>query len=262
MTERSSGFQGSPDELELAALSLREKREREHAPGEAERLDKLAQKFELAAADARARAAEVPEARGRAVSFAGRHLARWVLQLTIVALVGSALIAIAGLLTGSFGEVEGRVLLGVASVWLCGLAFLAGVRGAASGSLVARGVGYAAQVLALCTLVFSLGLIGWWDGVDESVGRAFWFVAILAGTSAHASYLLGRRAARDRVDSLIVGGTLFALAVVAALLGSLAVNAYDDPSTGFWRAFAVFAVLLTLGNFLLPVLARLRRAPA
>ena len=64
------------------------------------------------------------------------------------------------------------------------------------------------------------------------------------------------------MDTLVVGGTLAALALVATMLALLAVDVFDDPSTGYWRAFAVGAVLLALGNFLLPVLARLRRAHA
>jgi hypothetical protein len=260
MTDRGRRFEGTPDEFELAALALREKLERDRATGGAEPLEGLARRFELAAADARTPTAEVAKPGGRAVSFAGRHLARWVLQLTIVALVVSALIAIVGVLTGDFGEIEGRVLLGVAAIWLCGLAFLAGVRGAASRSLVGRGVGYAAQLLALCTLVFALVLIGWWHEVHDAVIRGFWFIALLAGASAHASYLLGRRTPRDRVDTVIVGGTLAALSVVAAMLGLFLIDVFGSPSTGFWRVFAVFAVLLTLGNLLLPVLARLRRS--
>jgi hypothetical protein len=239
----------SADDYGHAARALREKSERE---GGSEAMLELASRFENAAAER----SPAPVAES-ATRLGGHRLGRLVLWLTVGALVLSALFAIGGLLGGDFGEGEARILLAVLSIWAFALSFLAGVRAAASVERAARLSGLATQVLAAASLVFSLALIAVWDGLDEAVVRGFWTVVIVTGSSTHTSFLLGWKR-DDPPVRLVVVASLGVLAVLTALLLALSIGVIDDVGHGYARAIGVFAVLLTLGDLLLPVLGRLR----
>lgn len=250
-------FSGNSRAFERAAEALREKYERDRAAGDpdARASLELASKFDAAAARARTREQErtVPPDRP---TFAGHRLGRLVLWLTVGALVFAALLAIGALLGGDLGETEGRILLAVLSLWVFSLAFLGGARAAASDSQAGRLVGQFAQALAAVALVFSLAMIAVWDGSGEAAVRGYWSVVILSGASTHAALLLGSR--RDEVLRPLVVGTLCILGILAALL-LLASSGVVDESQGYAKATGVFAVLLALGDLLLPVVSRLQR---
>ena len=240
------------DDLELAAEALREKAGR--GGEDAGRARSLAAAFEHEAA--RRHPQERPGRRG----FAGKRFGPLVLWLTIGALVLSALISIVGLLTGSFSEAEGRVLLGVVSIWVFSLAFLAGVRAWDRGGATAV-VGRATQALAAVSLAFSLALIVAWSATNEGLDRGFWGLLVITLCAAHASFLLGWDTRRDRSIRAVLVASLLTAGVLAALLMAV-VAGYDDPGGGFWRAVGVFAILTALGDLVLPVLSRLRLSAA
>ena len=184
-----------------------------------------------------------------------KDLRRLVSTLVIGSFSLAALIGIVTLLRGGeFGDTESHVLLttlivGVESVAvLCYLAVLdhrlaiVGLAGGASSLL--------ATALAL-----------WLTWGDDSSGAWDTFgVAVTIATSlAQASLLLALTSNKGLGPG--VGGTLLAIAVVAAMI---VLPIVDDPDLGdsYWRAFGVVAILDVLGTVVLIAVGVFRKRPA
>jgi hypothetical protein len=180
-----------------------------------------------------------------------RTFRRVAIVVIIVSLSITALIGIATLLTGSFGETQGRIMLttliiGAASVVaLCDLAVL-GRRVWAVGV-----AGLCAAMLALITALFLV----WGDGSSEVLVKTSGLAAIAAASIAHASLLLPLA---ERRRALVRTGLLITVALIALLLVLLYVAILSDGdvwSDGYAKLVGTVAILDVLGTIVLPVVS-------
>ncbi|MFD6053899.1 hypothetical protein [Agromyces sp. NPDC060279] len=189
-------------------------------------------------------------------------------RAAIVALVVSisltAVVGIVVLLTGDFGEVQGRVLTttllvaGFSTVALCHLAV--------AGRPV-RLVGFVGLAVSAIALVIGLVLI-WmpWDAWNDGSGELWrWFgvAGVLALSLAHANLLLLLAGRRHPVVRAAMAVTLAAIALVALLVILPILSDGRIPGDGgwdaYWRWFGVVAIVDALGTIVLPVVGLLLR---
>ena len=187
-----------------------------------------------------------------------RTLQRSALRILLASLAVSALMGCFALLREEFGEIEGKLLLSVFTVFgasattlACGLAWERGRLG------VVPPLG-----IALSLFGFLLLLFGIWvepDLEDDWLWRAFFTEMTFAFAATHASLIavfgMGRR-------YRAVFSSAYGLNVLAVLLTLAAVWAEDGPGDEFWRVYGAVFVLLTAVTIAIPVLRRLAGAPA
>ena len=187
-----------------------------------------------------------------------RTLQRGALRVLLASLAVSALMGCVALFRAEFGEIEGKLLLSVFTVFgasattlACGLAWERGRLG------VVPPLG-----IALCLFGFLLLLFGIWvepDIEDDWLWRAFFTEMTLAFAATHASLVavfgMGRR-------HQAVFATAYGLNVFAVLLTLAALWAEDGPGDEFWRVYGAVFVLLIAVTIAIPVLRRLAGAPA
>lgn len=178
----------------------------------------------------------------------------------------AAVVGIIALLSGDFGETQGRIvfttlLLGATSITaLCHLAIA---------DRAMRIVGFVGLAASAVSLITGLVLI-WRDWNDEGFDdwlKAFLTAGIIAVSFAHANLLLllaGRRRAVIRIGLMI---TLVMIAIVAIMIILPIVSEGEIPGVGneesYWRLFGVVGILDVLGTVVVPVLAIfVRDAPA
>jgi hypothetical protein len=172
-------------------------------------------------------------------------------------LSASALLAIAILLVGRFGRVEGRILGSTALLGGYGLVALPAV------VLLdqARNRGLAAVNVALSTIAAALALASVWGLSDtEAMGKSVGTATILAFAAAQTSALAARRQERD-------AGIVRRLFAASCATGSLAAGAgtalfWAQPNGAtYLRFLGALVVLDLLLVALQPVLARARPTP-
>ncbi|MGH3127909.1 MAG: hypothetical protein ACRDPX_08315 [Gaiellaceae bacterium] len=180
---------------------------------------------------------------------------RLLLSAVAGVLTLTALLAIAILLFGSFGETEGRILGTTIFLALFGLLSLP----AAILLDQKRLPGLAALLFALSVAGFALATAGIWIGdPPEAFGKLTATVIAFGIAAAQTGALVARR----REDDTLLLRVLFAgstsLAFMLAALGSTAIWAEVDSQL-FLRTFGAAVVLDVLLVALQPVLALLRR---
>ncbi|ANJ27911.1 hypothetical protein [Agromyces aureus] len=193
-------------------------------------------------------------------------------RLAIVVLVASlsitAVVGIVTLLSGEFGEVQGRVLsttlliAGASILALCHLTVVA---------RPARIVGLIGLGASAVVLVIGLVLIWtpWYDnggGWPSELWRWFGITSIVAVSLAHANLLLQLSGRRRRAVRTALWITLAAITIVALMLIIPILSDWRIPGDNgdtYWRWFGVVAIVDALGTIVLPVVALLvREQPA
>ena len=184
----------------------------------------------------------------------------------IVSFSLAAVVGIIALLSGDFGETQGRIIL---MTLLLGATSITALCHLAIADRAMRIVGFVGLAASSVTLITGLVLI-WrdWDspGFDQWF-KAFATAGILAVSFAHANLLLllaGRRRSVIRVGLMI---TLVMIASVAIMVILPILSEGDIPGVGneewYWRLFGVVGILDVLGTVVVPVLAIfVRDAPA
>lgn len=184
----------------------------------------------------------------------------------IVSFSLAAVVGIIALLSGDFGETQGRIVL---TTLLLGATSITALCHLAIADRAMRIVGFVGLATSGATLITGLVLI-WrdWDspGFDQWF-KAFATAGIIAVSFAHANLLLllaGRRRPVIRYGLMI---TLVMIATVAIMVILPILSEGDIPGIGneewYWRLFGVVGILDVLGTVVVPVLAIfVRDAPA
>lgn len=184
----------------------------------------------------------------------------------IVSFSLAAVVGIIALLSGEFGETQGRILLTTVLLGATSITALCHLAIADRAMRVVGVVGLAASSVALVT---GLVLI-WrdWDspGFDDLL-KAFATAGVVAVSFAHANLLLLLAGRRRLVIRIGLAVTLVMIAAVAVMLilPILSEGEIPGPRNGetYWRLFGVVGILDVLGTVVVPVLAIfLRDAPA
>ncbi|GAA1941471.1 hypothetical protein [Agromyces allii] len=193
-----------------------------------------------------------------------RGYRRTAIVVLVASLSITAVVGIVTLLSGEFGEVQGRVLgttlliAGASILALCHLTVVA---------RPVRLVGFIGLGASAVVLVIGLVLIWtpWYDnggGWPAELWRWFGITSIVAVSLAHANLLLQLSGRRRRAVRIALWITLAAIAVVAVLLVIPLLTDWkipgDDGET-YWRWFGVVAIIDALGTVVLPVVALLVR---
>lgn len=176
----------------------------------------------------------------------------------IVSFSLAAIVGIIALLSGDFGETQGRIVL---TTLLLGATSITALCHLAIADRAMRIVGFVGLAASTVTLVAGLVLI-WrdWDspGFDEWL-KVFATAGIIAVSFAHANLLLllaGRRRAVIRIGLM---ATLAMIAIVAIMIILPILSEGDIPGVGneewYWRLFGVVGILDVLGTVVVPVLA-------
>ncbi len=174
----------------------------------------------------------------------------------------AALVGIVTLLTATFGEVQGKIILttllvaGFSITALCHLAvFGRALR-------IVGFVGVAMSALALATgTVLIWGSWDNWSSVWENVLKYFAVFAVLAVSLAHANLLLLLEERKSPIlrTGLFVTVGLIALLALLIILPIVTDGRIPGDNDSYWRVVGVVAILDALGTIVLPVLARFGR---
>ncbi len=174
----------------------------------------------------------------------------------------AAAAAVLALLTGSFDEIDVRVVL--SSV---GFAFLSAT--ASSGASLRLRSAEHLRLLGLATLgvsiaAFGLLLVGLWTNIDdwgsEGLWRSFGCAAVLAVAGSHACLVLAARRRTDSDTVQLLAGTSLVLGVFDAVGALLPITGLiDDVTDAAARMFGTGLVLLLLTSVLPPILRRIER---
>ena len=178
----------------------------------------------------------------------------------------AALVGIIALLSGDFGETQGRIILTTLVMGATSITALCHLAIADRAMRVVGFVGLAASGLALVT-----GLVLIWRDWN-SPGFDVWFkvfatAGVLAVSFAHANLILLLAGRRRRVIRIGVIVTLVMIAAVATMIILPIVSDGQIPSyeneEWYSRLFGVVGILDALGTVVVPVLAIfLKDAPA
>lgn len=188
---------------------------------------------------------------------------RAAIVFIIVSLGIAALFGIVTLLTGSFGEIQGKILL--TTLLMAGFSITALCHLAVVGRAL-RVVGFVG--IGVSVLAFITGaLLIWrswdnWNDTWEATLKAFAVFAILAASFAQANLLLLLAERRNPAVRIGLFATIGFIALVALLVILPIVTDGEVPGQhgeGYWRAFGVIAILDVLGTIVIPVLGRFLR---
>ena len=160
----------------------------------------------------------------------------------------AALVAIATVLSGDFGETEGKIFATLATTFAAGSMLLAGL--ACLGRGVSRPLGVAGIVLACAGFVLWSAQI--WGEFD---GDGFW--KLLGVLTAWALALLVASTTRLMLESpsLVRRVYPFTAAAAAGAALVLTVMVLREQGDG-WQLFAILLILALLGEALAPILER------
>jgi len=195
-----------------------------------------------------------PEA-GRQDAGGIRSFRRAAVVAVIVSLSITAIIGIVTLLGGSFGEVQGKVMLSTLVVGAYSIALLADL--AVAGREV-RWVGYAGILVSSVCAIAALLLI-WADfgGTEsEPIRKTFWVTLVLAGSLAQVNLLLLLARRRHPAVRWGLWATIGLAVVLAVLLLLLILTDGEVGSENYARLLGVVAILDVLGTIVVPVLSR------
>lgn len=185
-----------------------------------------------------------------------RGLRRAAIVVVIVSLLLAGVLGIVALLSGEFGETQGRILLTTLAVAAFGLTALCHL---AIASHRFRVVGYIGIAASVAALIPALVLIWSWFDLSESTGdwfRALGVLTILAVTLAQANLLLRSASSTRRIVHVGLTITLAAAAIVAIMLWLPILTEGEIPGsdTGYWRFFGVIAIVDVIGTIAVPII--------
>ena len=206
----------------------------------------------------RAPTAELPAAPARTSRIRGAR--RTAVILIVASLSLTAIIGIITLLSGDFGEIQGKTMLTTLVIALASVTALCHLAVVGRPVRIVGFVGLAASGIALV-----LGLTAIWitwntadgDFVRELI-RWFGITGIIALSFAHANLLLLLSARRHTVVRVALGATLVAIAIVATMLIVPILTDFDVPGPNddtYWRVFGVVAIIDALGTIVVPIVA-------
>ncbi|WP_100814311.1 hypothetical protein [Microbacterium lacus] len=185
-----------------------------------------------------------------------RGLRRAAIVVVIVSLLLAGVLGIVALLSGDFGETQGRILLTTLVVAAFGLTALCHL---AIASHRFRLVGYIGIAASVAALIPALVLIWSWFDLSESTSdwfRALGVLTILAVTLAQANLLLRSASSTRRIVHIGLTITLVAAAIVAIMLWLPILTEGDIPgsNTDYWRFFGVIAIIDVIGTIAVPII--------
>jgi hypothetical protein len=166
----------------------------------------------------------------------------------------AALIAVATVLVGSFGETEGKIFATMGATFVAGSTLLAGV--ALLERDDARVLGYAAAIVAVCAFVLWTEQI-WVQHDSSAYGRALGAVAVWAVAALLAC--VARLMTRSKRLRRTLFRATFAATAGAAVTATVLVARQNGDG---WQLLAVLLILALLGETLTPILDRLERTRA
>jgi hypothetical protein len=160
----------------------------------------------------------------------------------------AALVAIAAVLGGAFGDTQERILVTCGIAFVCGAATLAGL------ACIDRGV---MPAVAWGTVVLGVASFAVWTGAawKEGTSDAYWKLAGILGVWMLAALVVATLrllTSSPRLLSTVVPAT-WASAVLAAAVSTQMILAEDE---GPWKLEVVLVILTALGYALTPVLQR------
>lgn len=195
-----------------------------------------------------------------------RGLRRITVVAIIVSLSLTALVGIVTLLTATFGELQGKVVLTtllVAAFSITALCHLA-VVGRALRVVGWVGIGMSGVALIL-GVVLIWGSWASWNEIWDDVLKAFATASIIAVSLAHANLLLllaERRSPVLRVALFVTVGLIGLLALLIILPIVTDGEIPGDNAEPYFRVLGVVAILDALGTIVLPVINRVTRGSA
>jgi hypothetical protein len=166
----------------------------------------------------------------------------------------AALVAISAILSGAFGETEGKIFATLATAFVAGSTAIAGIACLERG--VSRPFGVAGVILA------AGGFILWAEQIwAEHDSEGYWqFLGVVLAWTL-ATLIVTTTRLMTRSPQLV--RTLFAGTAIAAVGAALVVSAMILGESGDgWQLFAVLLVLAVLGEILTPILQRYAVAAA
>ena len=200
---------------------------------------------------------------GDATTGVVRGARRAAIIAVVISLVIAAVIGIIALVSGEFGELQGRVILSTLTVAAFGTTSLCHLAIVARAVRVVGFVGIAASLFA----AVSASLLIWtdWDQFTDgdALIKALISSAILAASLAQANLLLLLARHRSTLIRLGLGVTLIAVATVVAMLWLTIFTDGDipgDEGSAYWRALGVVGIVDALGTIALPIVALILRA--
>jgi hypothetical protein len=196
-----------------------------------------------------------------------RRAAVWTI---IVSLVFAALIGIATIVSGEFGELQGKVLLttlavaGAAILALCHLAVL---------ERDVKVLGWIGIGTSAVSLLAAVTLIWWnWNDVDNMYGpssvysniiKLFGISLLLAVSFAHANLMLLLADAPYKWMRVVLDLNLVLIGIVPLLIIPVILSDGGFPPQSladvYWRFFGVVLILDALGTVALPVITLIVR---
>ena len=174
----------------------------------------------------------------------------------IVSLSVTALIGIATLLGGAFGDIQGRIMMTTLIIGAFSVLALADL--AVAGRRF-EWCGYVGILAAFAGLVIGLFFI--WNLVDPGAGwwKTFGVASVVAASLAHANLLLLLGERRRPVVRTSLWITLGLIAVLAAMIIALIVTEGDIGDDTYVRILGAVAILDVLGTIVVPVVSRFLR---
>lgn len=176
----------------------------------------------------------------------------------IVSFSIAAIVGIIALLSGDFGETQGKIIL---TTLLMGASSITALCHLAIADRAMRIVGFVGLAASAIALITGLVLIwrDWNDSAFEDWLKAFVTAGVLAVSFAHANLLLllaGRRRLVIRIGLMItlVMITAVAIMIILPVLSNGEIPGYDNEEW-YWRLFGVVGILDVLGTVVVPVLA-------
>jgi hypothetical protein len=195
-----------------------------------------------------------------------RRAAVWTI---IVSLVFAALIGIATIVSGEFGELQGKVLLTTLAV--AGAAILALCHLAVLGRDV-KVLGWIGIGTSAITLAAAVTLIWWsWDDIEMygngsvymNITKLFAISLLLAVSFAHANLMLLLANAPFNWMRVVLDLNLVLIGIVPLLVIPVILSDGGFPpqslSDMYWRFFGVVLILDALGTVALPVITLIAR---
>lgn len=177
----------------------------------------------------------------------------------IVAVSISAILGIVLLLTGGWGDLQGRVLATTFAIAVFAITALCHL---AQADRPLRLVGFAGIAASVLALIPTLVII-WADSSTLSseaydwLWKAFAVLAILAGSLAQANLLLLLARRKQPVVRVVLAVALLFIAIVAIMVWVPILTdgrVPGDDGDWYWRLFGVAAIIDVLCTIVLPVL--------
>lgn len=184
-----------------------------------------------------------------------RRPTRMALAVLTVSLIMSAVIAIAVILIGEFGDIEAKILATTGCLTFFSILTLPSLFHLERGRYThIAWLGIATSVLAFTLIELSIWEIG---RGTENVFK-FMMSLLSVGVAINYSFLITFATSTNTMILLWQSGTIFSIILSASII-LFAIWSDLEP---LWQPFAVFCILSTVGSILLPILARITRTRA